>query len=593
MPFELSKTLEKYVATKGKIFLNACPGSGKTTTVAYKLSRLTSEWDNQFGGFSGIACLSFTNIAKDEINQKYAEFSDTPLKFPHLVSTIDSFINQYITLPFFYLFEKNSKRPRIIENGNMINDAWQNYFNRNKELQKRFKNRAGQPLHHSYPPFDIHVELDNSFTFAGRKCNPEKVDPIIFNAYCSTVKKWQIRQKSLLAIHDSAYIAADLLGHFQRIGQWLAKRFPIIIVDEAQDTSEIQFVILERIANSGLHSLELVGDPYQCLYEWRNANPEILIEKTNDSSWTIIPLNDNRRSQSKIIRCFSLLRKKSDIAINTTNQFNVEHPILTVKYDKNNEHIAVEKFLSRASGFSESHVVVRGRSLRDKLLGNKRPSTGKSLWNSPLPEILIRGKKSFDTYNVKQGVNQLRAQLPSILEPSSDITRRKELEDQLKEDYSVNALLFGIIRNLPSLELSVRNWTKETQDFLLQSLRAHFTIGNDINFQLKAGGVYKRFYDQAVEEIYGEQVITEIPISTIHQVKGMTCDALLLILSPDSKGANISLKDINQPVDFPSEKQRMIYVAMSRPRHFLAIGVPNEVNAETLYQVFGSDIEII
>lgn len=592
MQFELSETIEKYIAARGKIFLNACPGSGKTTTIAYKLSQLTSEWDDQFGKFSGIACLSFTNIAKDEINQKYAEFSETPLKFPHLVSTIDSFINQYITLPFFYLFEANAERPRIVEDSNIINTAWKHYFNQNKKLQKQLKNKAGQSLHYSYPPFDIHVELDNSFTFAGRECNPEKVDPSIFTSYCKTVKKWQIRQKGLLAIHDSAYIAVDLLRRFPRVGQWLAKRFPIIIVDEAQDTSEIQLDILERIANSGLRSLELVGDPYQCLYEWRNASPEMLVERTNDTSWTAIPLNDNRRSQSKIIRCFSQLRKKGDAEINPITKFSIEYPILVVKYNKSNEYEAVEKFLSRIGGFSENHVVVRGRSLRDKLLGNKRPSTGKPLWKSSLPEILIHCKKSFDSYNIKQGVNRLRAELPAILEPKSDINRRRELEDELKEDYSVNALLFGVVRNLPSLGFAVNKWTEETQDFLFQSLSDHFTVKSKIDFQLKAGE-YKKFYDQSIEEIYGEQVIAEIPISTIHQVKGMTCDTLLLIMSPDSKGANISVKDINQPVDFPSEKQRMIYVAMSRPRHLLAIGVPNDIPEETLYQKLGNAIEIV
>lgn len=590
MQFELSETLEKYVAAKGKVFLNACPGSGKTTTVAYKLSQLTSEWKVPF---SGIACLSFTNIAKDEINQKYAEFSDTSLNFPHLVSTLDSFINQYITLPFFYLFESDAKRPKVIEDGHIINSAWEKHIWQNKDLV--FKKKSKQLLHKSYAPFDIHIEQDNSFTWKGKECNPDKVDPQIFENYCRALKKWQIREKGILAIHDSAYIAHFLLNKYQRVGQWIAKRFPIIIVDEAQDTSEIQLGILEKIAESGLRSLELIGDPYQCLYEWRNAKPEALIKKTRHSDWITIPLNDNRRSQPKIIHCFSQLRKVDDGKICPKTKFDTEHPILIVKYAQDNEHEAIEKFSSRINTFSENHVVVRSRALRDKLLGNKRPSTRKgkdtSLWKTSLPEILIQGKKSFDSSNIKQAVNRLRTQLPVILEPKSDITRRRELEEELKNDYSVNALLFWIMRNLPDLELSVNEWTERTQDFLFQSLSEHFVVRNKIDFGLKEGQ-YKKFYDQPVSEIYGEQVITGIPISTIHQVKGMTCDTLLLILSPNSQGQSISIKDIKRPLDFPSEKQRMIYVAMSRPRHLLAIGVPNDTPEEILYQKLGNGIEI-
>lgn len=592
MPFQLSETINKYVAARGKIFLNACPGSGKTTTVAYKLSRLTSEWDKQSGNYSGIACLSFTNIAKDEIRQKYAEFSNTPLNFPHLVSTIDSFINQYITLPFFYLFEPNIQRPRIVEDSNIINSAWEiHYNNQKKPLQNQLKNKRNQPLHYSYPPFDIHIELNGTFTHAGKVCNPEKVDPDIFKLYCKEVKKWQIRQKGLLAIHDSAYIAAKILSDSPRIAMWLANRFPVIIIDEAQDTSEIQFDILEKIA-PWLSSLELIGDPFQCLYEWRNASPEMLVERTQNTDWTVIPLNDNRRSQSKIIHCFSQLRKKDDAEVKPASPFDVEDPILVVTYSKNCEHHAIAKFLPRIRDFSDNHVVVRGRSLRDKLLGYKRPSTGKPLWNSSLPEVLIRSKKSFDSHHIKQGVGQLRAQLPEIIEPTGDIIQKRKMIDELKEDYLVNALLFEIVRNLPSLELSVSKWSEETQNYLYQALNQQFSVKNKIDFQLKSGQ-YRRFYDQPVEEIYGERVITEIPVSTIHQVKGMTFDTLLLIMSPDSKGANISVKDVFQSDTFPSEKQRMIYVAMSRPRYLLAVGVPNETPEETLFQKFGEDVVII
>ncbi|RLI51689.1 MAG: hypothetical protein DRP09_18990 [Candidatus Thorarchaeota archaeon] len=109
MAFEVSQVIEDYISARSQVFLKACPGSGKTTTVAYKLSVLAENWEDAFGRFSGIACLSFTNIAKDEISEKYVEFSKIPLGFPHLVSTIDSFINRYITLPFFYLFQPDAK----------------------------------------------------------------------------------------------------------------------------------------------------------------------------------------------------------------------------------------------------------------------------------------------------------------------------------------------------------------------------------------------------------------------------------------------------------------------------------------------------
>ncbi|MBD3280636.1 AAA family ATPase, partial [Candidatus Dojkabacteria bacterium] len=93
MEFELTKQLQAYLEARGKIILNACPGSGKTTAIAKKLMLLQDEYKNKFGHFSGIACLSFTNTAKNEVSEKYTELSGEYLGFPHKVSTIDSFIN--------------------------------------------------------------------------------------------------------------------------------------------------------------------------------------------------------------------------------------------------------------------------------------------------------------------------------------------------------------------------------------------------------------------------------------------------------------------------------------------------------------------
>ena len=84
-----------------------------------------------------------------------------------------------------------------------------------------------------------------------------------------------------------------------------------------------------------------------------------------------------------------------------------------------------------------------------------------------------------------------------------------------------------------------------------------------------------------------------IPITTIHQVKGMTFDSVLLILSENSIGQNISLNDMAVPEDLPNEKQRLIYVAMSRPSKLLCIGVPNDSTTEKLQTKFGKELIVL
>ena len=89
MSITLSDEQKVYIQTSGKVILNACPGSGKTTTVAHKLFSLIQNRENTFSASAGIVCLSFTNVAKNEIAEKFREISGFSLPYPHLISNID------------------------------------------------------------------------------------------------------------------------------------------------------------------------------------------------------------------------------------------------------------------------------------------------------------------------------------------------------------------------------------------------------------------------------------------------------------------------------------------------------------------------
>src|SRR5687768_11633567 len=112
MTIILSDEQRKYVKASGKLVLNAGPGSGKTTTVAHKLHFLVDTWTSRFSSSAGVACLSFTNVAKNEIANKYRDINGFSLPPPHIISTIDSFVNTYITLPFAHKLKDIGKRYR-------------------------------------------------------------------------------------------------------------------------------------------------------------------------------------------------------------------------------------------------------------------------------------------------------------------------------------------------------------------------------------------------------------------------------------------------------------------------------------------------
>src|SRR5205814_1426384 len=79
----------------------------------------------------------------------------------------------------------------------------------------------------------------------------------------------------------------------------IATRFPFLIVDEAQDTSDIQMRIIDLLIENGLSEVMLVGDPDQAIFEFNEAKPELFIQKYSECP-NPLDLNENRRSSQKI-----------------------------------------------------------------------------------------------------------------------------------------------------------------------------------------------------------------------------------------------------------------------------------------------------
>lgn len=114
MEYEVTLQRQAYLDARGYTILTACPGSGKTTSIVRKLLDVSHFCREQYGAHTGFACLSFTNKACAELKQKYRVMHEEWLTFPNEVLTIDSFIMQYVVLPFWYLCDVCKKKPIIV-----------------------------------------------------------------------------------------------------------------------------------------------------------------------------------------------------------------------------------------------------------------------------------------------------------------------------------------------------------------------------------------------------------------------------------------------------------------------------------------------
>jgi ATP-dependent helicase/nuclease subunit A len=109
------------------------------------------------------------------------------------------------------------------------------------------------------------------------------------------------RQIGALDFHDLQLRAAALLAENPAVRAEYAERFRHILLDEAQDTDELQYGIIESLRTPD-NRLFLVGDPKQAIYEFRGADPEVFnaaLEKMPADDR--LQLTENFRSRPEII----------------------------------------------------------------------------------------------------------------------------------------------------------------------------------------------------------------------------------------------------------------------------------------------------
>ncbi|MDR2654467.1 MAG: helicase-exonuclease AddAB subunit AddA [Oscillospiraceae bacterium] len=95
--------------------------------------------------------------------------------------------------------------------------------------------------------------------------------------------------KNILDFSDLEHGAVRLLADEETLektdaAREISRRFDAVMVDEYQDTNEIQDLIFRNISQDGGKNLFMVGDVKQSIYRFRQAMPEIFIRRRKSSA---------------------------------------------------------------------------------------------------------------------------------------------------------------------------------------------------------------------------------------------------------------------------------------------------------------------
>lgn len=543
----------------GKFVVRACPGSGKTYCVSARLARLILDWEKEY---EGIAAVSFTNVAWQEIEKKYYEEFRVgdKVSFPHFLGTIDSFINKSIFLPFGHLILKCNCRPTLVGEPHGI---WTGkYFS-----DSLFDN--------------ISYNTDGTFYAINERIMPKNW----LNNTAIIRSKRNINTGGFATQSDANYFAMKILEGFPQIAKAIAFRFPYLIVDEAQDTSDIQMRIIDLLIANGLNQVMLVGDPDQAIFEWNDARPDLLNKKFNDWGKNSVVLNENRRSSQRICDFtfnISSLAEPSTAIGNEVKDF--EHQPKVILYNNNLPQLVtdfIEECNQNGIVVSEKSVSViyRSKNLINEIICIPEVPYNSSPWSTHdnYTKDFAKGKFLYDNGDLKGGFKAIeKAILKQVEQLSfcSDDIIKKMIE---KIGFAkFKSQVFSFINLLPKTDTTLGNWIEETNRKLTE---------NNINFRLtitNAGINYT--FNQVFLNESKKKYDRNYRLGTVHSVKGETFDATLLILR--TKGVGKAYRTLlNQNISVSdNEELRIAYVGMTRPRKILVIAVPNQ-DSKTAWEI--------
>ena len=253
----LTSDQKRGVDCEGNVELSACPGSGKTRVIVAKLLRLAEAVE---GTPHSIGCITYTNAAVDEIESRIKQVGTNALFERCEVATIHAFCLQFILRPYRWLVP-------LVPAGFKILTREMREFER---IVRAVEDEIGRAVR--FRTFDDYASIRMSLD--GSPVGPGIEGGIANDA--SARRYWDLmRQAGYIDFSMILYYSYAILRDHNFVAEGLSSRFSWLLVDEFQDTTDVQIEILQLL-NARRHTqFFLVGDEYQSINGFAGARPDL------------------------------------------------------------------------------------------------------------------------------------------------------------------------------------------------------------------------------------------------------------------------------------------------------------------------------
>jgi len=270
--------------TEGPVLILAGAGSGKTTTIVSRLAYLV---EGVGIPASNTLTLTFTNKAAKEMRERASAMMDNPA-YPPLLCTFHK---------FGLLFLKFNIHLLNRENNFVVIDT-----DDKKRIIKKINSEIPTPL--------IASEISR---YKSSLLSPDDAykQSELFN-YQQIAKVYEeyeayLLENNLVDFDDLIALTYKLLDEHEELARATSERYRYIMVDEYQDTNELQLKLLQKLCSTH-NNICVVGDDDQSIYGWRGAHIRNIMEFDQDFKDTeIFKLEENYRSKEPILKVANAL----------------------------------------------------------------------------------------------------------------------------------------------------------------------------------------------------------------------------------------------------------------------------------------------
>ena len=261
----------------GPLLIIAGAGSGKTRMICYRIAYMLQQGIME----KQILALTFTNKAASEMSARIRELTKKHL--PHLITST------------FHAFGMGILKQHIHLLGFKNNFTIYDTADKHALLRQMILEEEMNPQE-----FDLY-ELDILFSDIKTNRTTWKPDTgrifkMLFDSY-----RHQMKAYNAVDFDDLIMLPIEIFNRYPQVLEEYRTRFTHIVVDEFQDTSLEQYLLVRSLAQKN-RNVCVVGDDDQSIYSWRGANyKNILLFETDFPEREEMKLERNYRSTGTIL----------------------------------------------------------------------------------------------------------------------------------------------------------------------------------------------------------------------------------------------------------------------------------------------------